>query len=100
MTDAILFGNAVNSSPLGNKHFFDHDTGKIRFIVSWFLPNKDELNELYNHRTNTNMGTGYYWSSSQYDNNSAWGRRISDYYHQATNYTKDFTCSVRAIRAF
>ena len=67
----------------------------------WFLPSKNELNELHNGRALVgNMSNSYYWSSSQYINN---------YYvvwHQYFNYgSQDYSYKggshfVRAIRAF
>ena len=82
----------------------------------WYLPAKDELNQLYNvkHYVNaaikkivagggnaTVLDTGdndYYWSSSQYDNDIAWGQIFS--YGDLYNGTKNYTDSVRAVRAF
>ena len=79
----------------------------------WYLPTKDELNQLYLVKgyvnttiekiidgggTATKLGTGYYWSSSQYNNGSSWCQRFSvggQYYGN-----KDDTESVRAVRDF
>lgn len=78
----------------------------------WYLPNRDELNQLYTVKeyinaaidkiiagggTATSLGNGWYWSSSLYDYDSAWGQRFSDGRH--TN-GKNLTYSVRAVRAF
>ena len=69
----------------------------------WFLPSKDELNLLYqnlgkrvllSNTTNDN----WYWSSSQGDDCYAWGQRFSDGDQYYTD--KDYTGSVRAVRAF
>jgi hypothetical protein len=80
----------------------------------WFLPSKDELNEMWKNLadsdgdgTNTgpsdpnNLGSfanGYYWSSSETDNDEAWGQifdlGIQDYGDKVT------TVYVRAVRAF
>ena len=79
----------------------------------WYLPAKDELDQLYTVKdyvnaaiekitagddTVTKLGTGWYWSSSQYDLNDAWDQRFSDGYQ--SSYYKDYTYSVRAVRAF
>ena len=80
----------------------------------WFLPSKDELNEMWKNLadsdgdgTNTgpsdpnNLGSfanGYYWSSSETDNDEAWGQifdlGIQDYGDKVT------TVNVRAVRSF
>ena len=81
--------------------------------TDWFLPSKDELNQLYTNRTsvgnlkttedtvNTTIWnkTNCYWPSSQGNgNNTAWHQDFSNGY-QGNNY-KDYTYSVRAVRAF
>jgi hypothetical protein len=61
--------------------------------TDWFLPSKDELNELYVVR----MGQRY-WSSSQRHNGYAWYHDFGmDIQSSQANY---LTGSVRAIRAF
>ena len=74
----------------------------------WFLPSKDELNEMWKNLadsdgdgTNTgpsdpnNLGSfanGYYWSSSETDNDEAWGQifdlGIQDYGDKVTTVLK------------
>jgi hypothetical protein len=67
--------------------------------TDWFLPSKDELNQLYVNRASVgNMGTDYYWSSSQFDNSYSWSQRFSDGNQYVS--TKNNTNSVRAVRAF
>ena len=74
----------------------------------WFLPSKDELNQMYTNKaainttasanSGSNFANGYYWSSTEDDNDIAWFQ-IFDFGDQ--NYSiKDFTISVRAVRAF
>jgi hypothetical protein len=67
--------------------------------TDWFLPSMDELNMLYESRNFVgNMGTAWYWSSSQRGSFNAWphlfgnGGQFNDY--------KNKTYSVRAVRAF
>jgi TolB-like protein len=67
----------------------------------WRLPTRDELNLMYVNLKVRNLGgfaNGIYWSSSEYNSNTAWdqgfsnGRQYNDY--------KIVTASVRAVRAF
>jgi uncharacterized repeat protein (TIGR02543 family) len=68
--------------------------------TDWFLPSKDELNELYTNRTSVgNMGTGRYWSSSQFATGQVRYHDFNNGDNTSTAYTNnDFT--VRAIRVF
>ena len=74
----------------------------------WYLPSKDELNKMYlnkgaiNTTAAVNGGSAftpsYYWSSTEYDFDFAWVQKFlisgqSDFY-------KNYTCIVRAVRAF
>ena len=73
----------------------------------WFLPSKDELNEMY-----LNIGQGNalglenigdfsweYWSSTEYDDNYAWSHNFNDGVQR--NYDKANGGNyVRAVRAF
>jgi hypothetical protein len=78
----------------------------------WFLPSKDELNEMY-----LNIGLGsslgnignfigdgkvlLYWSSSQVSANYAWWQELSGgAQYTSGDATKDGTFYVRAVRAF
>ena len=76
--------------------------------TDWFLPSKDELMEMYIHRAEINttaianggtaFGTAFYWSSTEVNNNTAWG----DYFDDGgpTQAVKTYSQRVRAIRAF
>ena len=66
----------------------------------WFLPSKDELAEMYLHKTVIGgFSNGNYWSSSEYNNNDAWYVMLSQigWSHYYKNYSQ---CYVRAVRAF
>ena len=74
----------------------------------WFLPSKDELNQIYTNKaainttaaanSGSNFSNGYYWSSTEYDNNFAW---LHDFFFGDLFFTnKDYTINVRAVRAF
>jgi hypothetical protein len=83
----------------------------------WFLPSKDELNELCKYAKNTGQAaggatrcsgganaavrgfsTGGYWSSSETDDSDAWFQGF--FYGGQYNDSKHYTASVRPVRAF
>jgi len=71
----------------------------------WYLPSKDELLEIYNSIGNGgpegNIGdfsSTYYWSSSESNNNLAWGVFFGN--GLASYASKFYTNGVRVIRAF
>ncbi len=67
----------------------------------WFLPSKDELNQMYVNLKVYNVGDFtffHYWSSSEFYANNVWRQSFyvgGQYYHY-----KDYKLYVRAIRAF
>jgi hypothetical protein len=66
----------------------------------WFLPSKDELNEIYVNRVDLNTGfaSDLYWSSSEFNANAAWYQAFTagfQYYD-----IKSTTGYVRPVRAF
>jgi len=77
-------------------------------FTDWFLPSKDELNQMYRNKATinttasanggSNFSTNFYWSSTEYDSNNAWGQ----FFDNGVQYvgTKDGTYNVRAVRAF
>ncbi len=67
----------------------------------WFLPSMYELDLMWKSQKERVLATCTYtwhWSSSSYSANDAWLQDF-DYGYQNVNY-KDYTCSVRAVRAF
>jgi len=65
----------------------------------WFLPSKDELNQLYKQRDLVGgFATDYYWSSSEGNAASAWGQYFGG--GSQTNGLKSYTIFVRPVRAF
>ncbi len=65
----------------------------------WFLPSKDELNQLYINRALCGSFAGdYYWSSSEMTSDTAWYQYFSDGYQGGG--TKSYYSRVRAVRAF
>ena len=84
-------------------------------VSDWFLPSKDELNEVCKYASNTDQddgadivcsgqplrdgfSAGYYWSSSELDLNSAWVQRFATGDQEGGN--KFNTLRVRPVRAF
>jgi hypothetical protein len=66
--------------------------------IDWFLPSKDELNQMYVNKTTIGgFSNVEYWSSSEYDNDEAWyqlfinGNQFS---------TTKYPLNVRPIRSF
>ncbi|MEI7726450.1 MAG: hypothetical protein WCK09_15180 [Bacteroidota bacterium] len=65
----------------------------------WFLPSKDELDQMYLQRAFIGGFTGiYYWSSSEYNANLAWCQHM--YTGSQSSPGKTESISVRAVRAF
>ena len=68
----------------------------------WFLPSQEELNLIYANLKKKNLGEfkdGYYWSSTLYDGNNAWGRFFTDGY-QLDLINGDYKDRIRAVRRF
>ena len=67
----------------------------------WFLPSKDELNEMYlaNSLIGDLIGANWYWSSYENNFGSSWYQRMSDGFQ--TGYNKvGIEAYVRPIRTF
>jgi hypothetical protein len=67
----------------------------------WFLPSKAELNLMYwnlKQQGLGSLGSGRYWSSSQYSTSEAWLQRFDD--GNQGGYLKEGPYSVRPIRQF
>jgi hypothetical protein len=69
----------------------------------WFLPSKDELNQMYTnlHSASTPLGgflSDLYWSSSEDTDEVAWCQ-VFDFGSQRNNY-KYYSYHVRPVRAF
>jgi len=66
----------------------------------WFLPSKDELNELYKQRNYFESTRLSFWSSSQGNEYNAWNQNFDNGKQEYNDNTNDFAYSVRAIRSF
>ena len=84
------------------------DTLTLEGYSDWFLPSKDELNKLYKNIGQGNaLGLGnvggfanyYFWSSTEYDSNYAWGQNFLNGFQLYSNKTSNFD-NVRAVRTF
>jgi hypothetical protein len=86
----------------------DYGTG---VYSDWYLPAREELNHLWNNiyqvqkaldsdgnPATTEVAKIYYWSSSEYTNNTAW-YFVFDFGY-TYDYSKSSKSSVRAVRAF
>ena len=81
--------------------------------AGWYLPSIDELTLLYNNRYNVQKAlragsysllsnTGVYWSSTEFDNSSAYGFTFGGAGNGGSSYPDDKTnpFTVRGVRAF
>jgi len=95
-TAAIL---AVDANAPAAKACIDYRGGGY---TDWFLPSLVELDAMHNVKTILGMLGGFFWSSSQRDNSSAWNQHFM--YGSQGAYHKDGSpyggFSVRAVRAF
>lgn len=65
----------------------------------WYLPSKDELNALFLQRDAVGgFATGFYWSSTEHGEGSAWEQVFNSGTQYFTN--KNFHINVRAVRTF
>ena len=66
----------------------------------WFLPSQDELDLMYQNRTDIGgFASDWYWSSSEIGADTAWGQDFGTGSQFATN-AGDTSDRVRAVRAF
>ena len=75
----------------------NHDADGKEFS-DWRMPTKRELNLVYVQRAGVGVINNYYWSSTEFDSNTAWRQRF--YGGNQRNLGKDSTYYVRAVRAF
>jgi hypothetical protein len=76
-----------------------HDSNGAKFN-DWRLPTKDELNLIFLQQESIggfDLGSSY-WSSTEFDNVSAWLQYFLEGLQIGPN--KDLTANVRAVRAF
>jgi hypothetical protein len=104
-TDAIVNKYTLTGTDFAAGLARDYNGGGY---TDWFLPSKDELNQMYTNKetinttASANGGSNFpistYWSSTEYGFNVAWLQGFGDGNQSATN--KSNTFNVRAVRAF
>ncbi|RBP51686.1 DUF1566 domain-containing protein [Arenicella xantha] len=73
--------------------------GPNGITTDWYLPNKEELNLLYNQKHVVGgFASGGYWSSSESSSGMVWIQLFDDGVQLGSG--KNFPLSVRAVRAF
>jgi hypothetical protein len=97
--------------PAGYYDSYEYGTPAVTACVSqnayghtdWYLPAQNELNVLYTNEVaigsfnlTGSAPAGYYWSSSEVNNNVAWYQRFSD--GNQNNDNKNNANSVRCVR--
>jgi hypothetical protein len=96
-TDTIV---AVQGSPAASYAAGWARAYKGGGYTDWYLPSKDELNELFlNQAAIGGFGPNYYWSSSEFDAGTAWAKAF-DLSSPAYAYSKNGASYVRAVRTF
>jgi hypothetical protein len=101
---AIGTGNANTNTIIENQGAGSYAAQLCADLVlggysDWYLPSKDELNQLYLNKTAVGgFANANYWSSSEFSNYFA---RLQDFHYnfQGAN-NKALTYHVRAVRAF
>jgi hypothetical protein len=95
----ILQGNS--NSATSAAALADSFTVTVSSVVydDWYLPSKDELNQLYLQKTTIgDLEDGYYWSSSESPGNDPWRQIFDDGLQDVSG--KDEPNFVRPVRAF
>lgn len=91
----IVQSGAGNSGAASLAKAYSGPTGK----ADWFLPSRDELNELYLQRNVVGgFVNGQYWSSSEKISFEAWNQSLTNGF--LANYGKSLALYVRPVRAF
>ena len=69
----------VMTEDLGEMSWEDAKKACADLGDGWRLPTKDELNILYENKDKIGgFATGYYWSSTEVDNGTAWDQDFDD----------------------
>ena len=121
--DGIPIGASGTAIGTGNQNTIDIEEGcttsgtaadicanlTLGGYSDWFLPSKDELNQMYLNIGQGNvLGLGniggfagyFYWSSTEYDDYNAWSQDFGVGYQSFYNKDSSYYFNVRAVRAF
>lgn len=98
----------INAQGAGNYAATVCDNYTVGSYSDWFLPSKDELNEMYINKATidsaaianggSSVSNKYFWSSSEYSWYSAWKHYFPD--NNQANNVKSSGAKIRAVRAF
>ncbi|MCL2410363.1 MAG: DUF1566 domain-containing protein [Treponema sp.] len=84
---------------IANSHTTGAATAARGLGADWFLPSRNELDALFQNRAAVgNLGTPWFWSSSQGSPHHAWGQNFPNGSQSASG--KNGFGAVRAVRAF
>ena len=98
---AIIIAAEEAERPVENTYIYAAlacDNYSTVTAVDWFLPSRDELNELYKERAHFGISSGWFWSSSQNGSLYAWDQNFGSGGQSYGN--KNLDTSVRPVRAF
>ena len=90
------------NSTVGKAGTISRAYGGPNNLTDWYLPSKNELNELYLQKTTVGgiVALSYYWSSSESDAASAWLQDFDDGTPSHPDKGNAETVYVRPVRAF
>ena len=98
---AIIIAVEEAERPGGNTYIYAAlacDNYRTAVADDWFLPSRDELNELYKERAQFGISSGTFSSSSQANTLVLWNQSFSS--GRFSYFSKATPLSVRAVRAF
>jgi hypothetical protein len=98
----INTASIVNGCNSANIAAYICDTLVLNGYNDWYLPSRDELNKLYINKNAIGLfAEGYYWSSSEAYNDTAWMQNFyTGYGGIQIAYYKYQTNNIRAVRSF
>ena len=96
-----IVGQADGGATAGKAGTISRAYSGSNALTDWFLPSKDELNELYLQRAIVGgFFNNAYWSSSESGASIAWSQLFFATGIQSSSDKSDATLDVRPVRAF